>query len=163
MRIVIDMQGAQTQFSGHRGVGRYTRNLAKALLNRSRGHEIILAFNSTLTADNPGEMDALRDEMFTEGSPYLSRYWQQSYDCAAINPLNTVRELAAKLTREAFLGELAPHVIFSTNLQEGLFEAAPTSVNLLSAGAGFCSTLHDLTPLKFRSRYLADPRVTRWY
>ena len=31
MRVLVDMQGAQTPFSKHRGVGRYTRELVKAM------------------------------------------------------------------------------------------------------------------------------------
>ena len=42
MRIVIDMQGAQTSFSGNRGVGRYTIELVKAMVQKPRDHEIIL-------------------------------------------------------------------------------------------------------------------------
>lgn len=47
MRIVIDMQGAQTD-SRKRGIGRYTRGLAAALLANSNGHEIVLALNGML-------------------------------------------------------------------------------------------------------------------
>lgn len=163
MRIVIDMQGAQSHSSGQRGVGRYTRALCKALLQRARGHEIILVFNSALAISSPKEMDALRDELFIEGLPYKAHYWQQIYDCSAINPINQARGLAAKLTREAFLTQLMPDVILSTNLQEGLFDSAPTSVKLLDTSTGFCSTLHDLTPLRLSELYLADPNIRDWY
>ena len=41
MRIVIDLQGAQTE-SRFRGVGRYTLSIAKAMCREADGHEIIL-------------------------------------------------------------------------------------------------------------------------
>ena len=47
MRIVIDMQGAQTD-SRKRGIGRYTRGLAEALLRNRGEHEILLVLNGLL-------------------------------------------------------------------------------------------------------------------
>ena len=45
MRIVIDMQGAQSKGSRNRGIGRYTMALAKAMVRNQGEHEIILALN----------------------------------------------------------------------------------------------------------------------
>lgn len=163
MRIIIDMQGAQSDFSGHRGVGRYTRNIAQSLLQRPREHEIILGFNTALMAKKRGAWNELLDAMNVPLGRGSARFWQQLYDSAANDPHNRARELAAKLTREAFLNSLAPDVIFSTNLQEGMFDPAPTSVKLLESEAVFCSTLHDLTPLRFRQDYLGDPVIRAWY
>ena len=44
MRIVIDMQGAQTE-SRFRGIGRYTMSFTQALVRNRGEHEIILALN----------------------------------------------------------------------------------------------------------------------
>ena len=44
MRIVIDMQGAQTE-SRFRGIGRYVLALTQALVRNRGEHEIILALN----------------------------------------------------------------------------------------------------------------------
>ena len=41
MRIVIDMQGAQTE-SRFRGIGRYTLAFAKAVVENSQHHEVFL-------------------------------------------------------------------------------------------------------------------------
>lgn len=45
MRIVIDMQGAQTA-SRLRGIGRYTLSLIHAMLHNKGEHEIILALTN---------------------------------------------------------------------------------------------------------------------
>ena len=42
MRIVIDMQGAQSE-SRFRGIGRYTMSFTQALVRNREEHEIILA------------------------------------------------------------------------------------------------------------------------
>ena len=39
MKIVIDLQGIQTKASRHRGVGRYTMNLVRALLRSGSEHD----------------------------------------------------------------------------------------------------------------------------
>ena len=46
MRVLVDMQGAQTPFSKHRGVGRYTRELIKAMAEvRGDGNQLLVAMN----------------------------------------------------------------------------------------------------------------------
>ena len=44
MRVVVDMQGGQTE-SRFRGIGRYTMSLAKAIVRNRGEHEIILALS----------------------------------------------------------------------------------------------------------------------
>ena len=81
MRIVIDMQSAQTPFSRHRGVGRYTMGLVTSLLKNHRDHEIFLALNGAF-------QDAIGDirEEFEGLLPQEKiRVWQQFYNCSAIN------------------------------------------------------------------------------
>ena len=47
MRIVLDMQGAQTQ-SRLRGIGRYTLAFARAVVEQSADHEVHLVLNGLL-------------------------------------------------------------------------------------------------------------------
>ena len=70
---------------------------------------------------------------------------------------------AAEVVREAFLNAVRPDLIFSTNLQEGLFDAAVTGVRRVRSDALYCTTLHDVVPLFYASEYLGDPRVRSWY
>ncbi|WP_203564006.1 hypothetical protein [Deefgea sp. CFH1-16] len=44
MRIVIDLQGAQSA-SRHRGIGRYSLALAQAMVRNRGEHEILIALN----------------------------------------------------------------------------------------------------------------------
>jgi glycosyltransferase involved in cell wall biosynthesis len=159
MRIVIDMQGAQTPFSRHRGVGRYTMGLVSALLREPRHHEIYLALN--------GEFQDAIDVIRGEFEGLLARknihIWQQFYDCSAIHPDLAPAKWAAEVSRETFLNHLNPDIIFSTNLQEGLFDPAPTSVKLLPSRALFCTTLHDVIPLVYPDQYLSSSTTRTWY
>ncbi|MDR5671010.1 hypothetical protein KPA97_67390, partial [Burkholderia cenocepacia] len=57
MRIVIDMQGAQTG-SRFRGIGRYTLALAKAMVRNKGEHEIVLALSGLF----PETIEPIRNE-----------------------------------------------------------------------------------------------------
>lgn len=46
MRIVIDMQGAQSTTSGNRGVGRYARALVHGIIRHKGKHEVLLVLNA---------------------------------------------------------------------------------------------------------------------
>ena len=48
MRIVIDLQGCQSEGSRLRGIGRYSNALIKALIENHSDHEYILFANSSL-------------------------------------------------------------------------------------------------------------------
>src|SRR4051812_38569467 len=45
VRIVVDLQAAQSPRSRHRGIGRYSVSLAKAMLRARGPHEILIAVN----------------------------------------------------------------------------------------------------------------------
>lgn len=47
MRIIIDMQGAQSA-SRYRGIGRYSLAIAQSMVRNRGDHEIILALNGLL-------------------------------------------------------------------------------------------------------------------
>jgi len=47
MRIIIDMQGAQTE-SRYRGIGRYTTSLVEAIVRDNVQHDIVLALTGSL-------------------------------------------------------------------------------------------------------------------
>ena len=55
MRIVVDLQGAQSE-SRFRGIGRYSLGLAEALIREARDHEIWLALSDRF----PDSVEPLR-------------------------------------------------------------------------------------------------------
>ena len=60
MRVVIDMQGAQTE-SRFRGIGRYTMGLALGLARNAGEHEILLAVNGSLGESADAIEQAVKD------------------------------------------------------------------------------------------------------
>jgi glycosyltransferase involved in cell wall biosynthesis len=157
MRIVIDMQGLQTPFSAHRGVGRYTENLVRELLKLDSPHEFYLAMNGAFPES------ALRLRLiFADLLPSdRIKVWNQSFDPAyIIAPPALVA--AGEILRETFLNAIQPDIIFSTNLQEGMSDPACTSVHRLDYPVLYCTTLHDVVPL-FQDEYLRDEKIKNWY
>ncbi len=159
MRIVIDMQGAQTPFSRDRGVGRYTMALVKAMAQSPMGHEIVLALNGAF----PDTIEAIRAEFDGILPQENIRVWQQFFDTTAINSKNMWRMKAGEILREEFLNSLKGDIIFSTNLQEGLYDSACTSVKILPTDSLICSTIHDVIPLIYPDFYLGGRIIRAWY
>ena len=60
MRIVLDMQGAQTQ-SRLRGIGRYTLAFARAVVEQSGDHEVHLVLNGLLDDSIDPIKEAFKD------------------------------------------------------------------------------------------------------
>jgi len=159
MRIVIDMQGAQTTFSGNRGVGRHTIELVKAMAQNPKGHEIIIALNGAF----PDTIEVIRAELAGILPHENIKVWQQFFDTTSIITENKWRKKAGEILREEFLNSIGGDIIFSTNLQEGLLDAACTSVKILPTESLICSTLHDVTPLIYPDEYLKDSKIRGWY
>jgi glycosyltransferase involved in cell wall biosynthesis len=159
MRIVVDMQGAQTSFSGKRGVGRYTMELVKAIALNPRGNEIILALNGAF----PDTIETIRSEFSCILSQKNIKVWQQFFDTSAVRTENVWRKRAGEILREEFLNDLHADIIFSTNLQEGLFDPACTSAKICPTDSLICSTLHDVTPMVYPDICVGDKITYDWY
>jgi glycosyltransferase involved in cell wall biosynthesis len=159
VRIVIDLQGAQTPYSRNRGVGRYTIELVKAMAQSPMNPEIFLALNGAF----PSTIEAIRAEFDGVLPQKNIKIWQQFFDTIAINIKKTSRRKMGEILREAFLNSLQGDITFSTNLQEGFFDSACTSVKILPTSSLICSSLHDITPLIYPNEYLGGRVLRAWY
>lgn len=159
MRVVVDLQGAQTSGSRHRGIGRYSLWLCQALA-RNRGlHEIVVVLNAAF----PDAVDSIRRDLEGLIEPGNIRVWEPVGAVSAANEQNAARRTAAEHVREAFLASLEPDVVLVTSLFEGLGDDAVTSVKQLMPGVPTAVILYDLIPLIHREQYLANETVSRWY
>lgn len=160
MKILIDMQGAQTPFSRHRGVGRYTKEMARALVATcAEDDEVFLALNGAF----PESVGELRSFFESDLPSDHIKVWQQFFDTTAANVDNAARQEAGELWRESFLQEVDADILFSTNLQEGFFDPAVTSVGKVPMRALTYTTLHDVTPLMYAEQYLQNKTNAVWY
>lgn len=159
MRIVIDMQGAQTE-SRFRGIGRYTLSLAQAIVRNRGEHEVILAL-SGLFPDTIEPIRAAFDGLLPQEN---IRVWHAPGPVRECEPGNEWRREVAELVREAFLASLRPDVVHVSSLFEGYVDDAVTSIGMFSPNIPMTVTLYDLIPLLNPDTYLKpNPTYARYY
>lgn len=159
MRIVIDMQGAQTE-SRFRGIGRYTLSFAQAIVRNRGEHEVILAL-SGLFPDTIESIRAAFDDLLPQEN---IRVWYAPGTVRECEPGNEWRRETAELIREAFLASLEPDVIHISSLFEGFIDDAVTSIGRFDTATPVSVSLYDLIPLLNPDQYLKpNPRYAQYY
>src|SRR3990167_905725 len=106
MRIVIDMQGAQTE-SRFRGIGRYSLALALAMARNSGGHEIWLALNAAF----PESIADIRLAFAGIIPKERLRVFDLPAPVAECDTGNAWRARAAEKIREHFIQKLQPDAV----------------------------------------------------
>lgn len=159
MRIVIDMQGAQTE-SRFRGIGRYTMAFAQAVIRNRGEHEVILAL-SGLLPDTIEPIRAAFDGLLPQEN---IRVWHAPGPVKEEQPGNESRREVAELAREAFLASLRPDVVHISSLFEGYIDDAVTSIGRFDQTTPVSVILYDLIPLLNPDHYLKpNPRYEKYY
>ena len=158
MRIVIDMQGAQTE-SRFRGIGRYTGSFVEALIRNSGEHEIFLVASGLFP-------DTIADLRVHFGRWIPQRrilVWHAPGPVSYSGP-NERRRQVAQLIREAFIASLRPDLVHITSLFEGYWDNAVTSIACFDKNTPVSVNFYDLIPLLNPEHYLVpDSDYPRFY
>ena len=159
MRIVIDMQGAQTE-SRYRGIGRYTLSFVRALVRNRGEHEIYLALNGFF----PETVEPIR-MAFADLLPQENiRVWYAPGPVKEVDSGNDVRREIAEDMREAFLSSFQPDIIHISSLFEGYDHDAVTSIGCADKSTPVSVSLYDLIPLINEQDYLKpNPKYAQYY
>jgi glycosyltransferase involved in cell wall biosynthesis len=158
MRIVIDLQGAQSE-SRYRGVGRYSLALALGVARNAGQHEIWLLLNGALGAAIP----ELRLAFAGLVPPERICVFAPAAPVAAQDQRNAARARASELLREHVLARLRPDMVLMTSLFEGYVDDSVTSVGLLDGAARSAVILYDLIPMLNPAAYLTQPCQQDYY
>lgn len=159
MRIVIDMQGAQTESRFH-GIGQYTLGFARAIAQNRGEHAVILALSGLF----PETIEPIRAAFDGVLPQENIKVWYAPGPVREGQPGNDARREVAELIREAFLIGLRPDVIHITSLFEGYVDDAVTSIGRFDASTPVSVTLHDLIPLLNPNQYLKpNPSYNAYY
>ena len=159
MRIVIDLQGAQSKGSRNRGIGRYSMSLAQAIIRNRGKHEIIIAL-CDLFPDTIEPIRASLDGILPQEN---IRIWNVPGPINAVDPSNQWRRNVAELIREAFLASLKPDIVLVSSLFEGFDDDVATSIGVFSQSIPTAVILYDLIPLIYSQTYLQNPLLEKWY
>ena len=159
MRIVIDVQACQTQ-SRRRGIGRYSEDLTRALLDRAGDSELMLGLDGTY-AEEMRQVVAGVGAGLPPGK--LLRYCYPGPSRAHGDPEDGLRPAAEQLVRAAY-ASVSADVVHVNSLFEGYVEHA-AGLDRVARLPGTISsvTLYDLIPLRFPETYLSDPSYAAWY
>jgi glycosyltransferase involved in cell wall biosynthesis len=157
MRILIDLQGAQTG-SRFRGIGRHASALTKAIIRNRGDHEIFILLNGVLR----DTVDAIKNEL----SPILPTDHVIVFAPPSLTEgareTRAWRTGAAEIIREWMINALEPDVLLITSLFEGqVLDDSITSIGRVPTTVKTAVVLHDLIPL-------VEPQVLRpgeqeWY
>jgi glycosyltransferase involved in cell wall biosynthesis len=151
--IAIDMQGALTEGSRPRGIGRYTTQLVNALVEVRGDRDLRLLLN----ANHSGPAK----EVEAEFAPLLPKDAVSLYRVPRTEtyhqpPEAPKRQLGEVIVRRHVAG-LQPDVLIATSLFEvGPGDFSPTDLSRYPVRIT-CAILYDLIPLVFPDQYLGDP------
>ena len=159
MRIVIDMQGAQTE-SRFRGIGRYTLSFALAVARNRGPHEVILALSGLL----PESIEPIRAAFEGILAQENIVVWNAPGRVSDDDPQNAGRREDAEMIRECFLSSLQADIVHLPSVFEGYEDDAVTSLGLWGRATRISVTVHDLIPLLCPEQYLhPNPTYAAYY
>lgn len=158
MRIVLDMQGAQTE-SRFRGIGRYSIALARAMVRQAGTYDVCLVLNAGLAEGAEAVERAFADLL----PPQRIFRFDALAPVSWVDPMNAWRRHASERMREAFLRDLHADVVHVSSLFEGAQDRAVTSIASGADNPPAAATLYDLIPLLNPEKYLGSDWARAWY
>jgi len=158
MRILIDLQGAQTS-SRFRGIGRYSLELTKGLLRNARDHEILVLLNGLL----PDSIEGIRFELKEIISSDQIYVWEGVSPTAYVDNQNRWRQKTSELIRESFIHSLDPDIVLNTSIFEGFGDDFTGDAGDLGKHIPVAAIFYDLIPWTYPKDYLSDSLYAQWY
>ncbi|HTL75003.1 MAG TPA: glycosyltransferase [Casimicrobiaceae bacterium] len=160
-RAVLDLQGCQSEVSRGRGIGRYSRGLAEALLRTPGCFSVSVALNGAFSDVARDLAKALApwtsdDRVVRYEAPDPVTFW----DPSGVDPGRVAGEWIA---RDAWCAE-KPDLVHVSSLFEGLEgRAIVPSLLGIPAGTVLSATAYDVIPMIHPDVYLTDVVTRRWY
>jgi glycosyltransferase involved in cell wall biosynthesis len=158
MRIVIDLQGAQTE-SRFRGIGRYSLALALGMARNAGEHELWIVLNTALAESISDIRRAFEGLIPNE----RIRVFDVPTPLAELDPGNAWRARAAEKIREHFIQQLQPDAVLVTSLFEGYVDNGVASVGAFCGAKNTAVILYDLIPFLNPASYLTSPSQKQYY
>lgn len=159
MRIVIDLQGAQSD-SRYRGIGRYTLALALEMVRQRGEHEILIVLSGLFPETIIPIQDAFKDLLPIDNI----LVWHAPGPVFGLGWSDTKRRHQAELIREQFLVNLKPDIVHITSLIEGYADNAVHSIGFSPNRVLTAVTSYDFIPLVYKETYLTpNPKFELLY
>lgn len=152
MRLLIDLQGAQTGGSRRRGIGRYSMALTQELASvaMADGHSVHVLLNAAF----PEALIEIRAVLRGLLPPDAVHVWQPPVGASEAVADRTYVQAAAML-REGVIASLAPDAVLVASLFEGLGDEAVSTLNGRLDASVTAVVLYDLIPYIQPENYLS--------
>ncbi|CAH2605512.1 putative enzyme (plasmid) [Rhodovastum atsumiense] len=160
MRLVIDLQGAQG-LSRNRGIGRLSRELARAMVRSCGNHEPVILLNEAL-AESADELAGFFATILPREN---IRSWHGLTGCAEVRGGNMARRRTCETIRAQVLAGLDPDLVHVTSVVEGAGEDVVTAWPAGLQRLPVVATFYDAIPLIRAEDYLRGPwrDLRGWY
>src|SRR6202163_2992946 len=152
MKILIDLQTLQSD-SRNRGIGKYTRGLTHALLQREGQIEWHLLFNLAMPTLNLPSFDLPRHRI---------HYFQSLSPTRGNDERNLVRRRASEAIRDAFVASQSFSLVLVTSPFDGFGDETIVSWSGLN-GSKLGAIVYDMIPFQEPHLYLTNSTATAWY
>ena len=156
MRIVIDLQGAQSN-SRFRGIGRYSLSITKGIIRSANDNDEIFVLLNGMLSDS---IEGIRDELEIFIPPSCIKIWFGYSPVNFVDKENIFRREVAEILREAYINSLNPDILLITSMIEGYDDESILSVNR-HFNTPTASIFYDAIPLLQADKYLADNELYR--
>lgn len=158
MRVLIDLQACQSS-SRLGGIGRYSLDLAKAMVQLAPQHDFCFLLNS-LFPDHQEEIQAEFDGLV---GPERFHVFQALGPTRSAEKANAGRRIASEYLRESVIREINPDLIHVASLVEGFGDDVVVSMHDPNINERTVITWYDLIPFVQPEMYLHDPVVAEHY
>lgn len=162
MRLMLDLQGVQGA-ARHAGLGRYSLELARALVRGRGPHEVQILLNMRLAESAAW----LAGEFGPLVGPGGILRWTAPEGCAAgLQPQSPLRRLAEHIRAEV-ISAAAPDLLHLGSVFEGFRHDVVTTWPAEFTRPPIAATVHDLIPMTLRETYLdghwREAGLVPWY
>lgn len=162
MRLLLDLQGVQGA-ARHAGLGRYSLELARALIRGRGAHEVQILVNTRLA--EPAAR--LAEEFAPILGHHAIRRWQAPEGAAAGSQPQAPRRRLAEQIRAQAVADAAPDILHLGSVFEGWRHDVVTTWPAELERPAIAATVHDLIPLTLRETYLdgmwREAGLVPWY
>lgn len=160
MRLVIDLQGAQTPGSRHRGIGRYSASLTKAIAGQIQDDELFVVVNGHFV----DSVCQIREELKGLVRQDQIKVWYPVGNPSFVEANNSWEHRASRLIRKNLIKSLKPDAVLLTSIFEGFDDESITCIkDIVSPNTITASIAYDLIPLIYQDKYLVNAKLREWY
>jgi glycosyltransferase involved in cell wall biosynthesis len=160
MRVLLDLQGAQTSGSRHRGIGRYSLSLASAMARvAGPAVDLRIALNAAFPEAGDAVMTVLARDL-----PASAFSWYHVPQGTYPPPIegDPMQRVAAEIVR-AHHASLRPDAVLISSVMEGFGTPDYCPAFLDLPGTLQCAILYDLTPKILAEQFLSYPPHIAFY